>query len=120
MTRPPASRLWRFYTVPGIAGRTRATRPWRWPRQDLERRVLEARRRRRGLGQHRLRSASLNRIYIGTGNASPYDPAMRSPGGGDNLFPASIVALDADTGKYVWHYQENPARCVGLRLPPSR
>jgi quinohemoprotein ethanol dehydrogenase len=50
----------------------------------------------------------LNRIYIGTANASPYDPEQRSPGGGDNLYTASIVALDADTGKYVWHYQVNP------------
>nr|WP_246463244.1 PQQ-dependent dehydrogenase, methanol/ethanol family [Nitrospirillum iridis] len=50
----------------------------------------------------------LNRIYLGTGNGGPYDPRQRSPGGGDNLFLASIVALDADTGKYLWHYQENP------------
>jgi quinohemoprotein ethanol dehydrogenase len=49
-----------------------------------------------------------NRIYIGTANAGPYDPEVRSPGGGDNLYTASIVALDADTGKYVWHYQTNP------------
>ena len=33
---------------------------------------------------------------------------MRSPGNGDNLYTASIVALDADTGKYAWHYQINP------------
>jgi quinohemoprotein ethanol dehydrogenase len=50
----------------------------------------------------------LNRIYIGTGNSGPYDPAVRSPGDGDNLYLASIVALDADTGRYVWHYQVNP------------
>jgi quinohemoprotein ethanol dehydrogenase len=50
----------------------------------------------------------LNRIYIGTGNAGPYDAAKRSPGGGDNLYTSSIVALDADTGKYVWHYQTTP------------
>jgi quinohemoprotein ethanol dehydrogenase len=50
----------------------------------------------------------LNRIYVATGNAAPYDPEERSPGGGDNLYTASIVALDADTGKYVWHYQINP------------
>jgi quinohemoprotein ethanol dehydrogenase len=50
----------------------------------------------------------LNRVYIGTGNSGPYDPSLRSPGGGDNLYLASIVALDADTGKYVWHYQVNP------------
>jgi quinohemoprotein ethanol dehydrogenase len=52
--------------------------------------------------------AALNRIYVGTGNAAPYDPDMRSPGDGDNLFTASIVALEADTGKYLWHYQCNP------------
>jgi quinohemoprotein ethanol dehydrogenase len=50
----------------------------------------------------------LNRVYVGTGNSGPYDPEKRSPGGGDNLFLASIVALDADTGKYIWHYQVNP------------
>jgi quinohemoprotein ethanol dehydrogenase len=50
----------------------------------------------------------LNRIYLGTANAGPYDPDVRSPGGGDNLYTASIVALDADTGKYAWHYQANP------------
>ena len=52
--------------------------------------------------------AELNRVYIGTGNAFDYDPESRSPGGGDNLYTASIVALDADTGKYIWHYQVNP------------
>jgi quinohemoprotein ethanol dehydrogenase len=52
--------------------------------------------------------AELNRIYIGTANAYDYDPEKRSPGGGDNLYTASIVALDANTGKYVWHYQINP------------
>jgi quinohemoprotein ethanol dehydrogenase len=49
-----------------------------------------------------------NRVYVASGNAGPYDPDKRSPGGGDNLYTASIVALDADTGKYVWHYQVNP------------
>lgn len=52
--------------------------------------------------------AELNRVYVGTANAYDYDPEARSPGGGDNLFTASIVALDADTGKYLWHYQVNP------------
>jgi quinohemoprotein ethanol dehydrogenase len=51
---------------------------------------------------------AMNRIYVGTANAAPYDPESRSPGGGDNLYTASIVALDATTGKYVWHYQVNP------------
>jgi quinohemoprotein ethanol dehydrogenase len=50
----------------------------------------------------------LNLVYIGTGNGSPWNRHLRSPAGGDNLYLASIVALNADTGKYVWHYQETP------------
>ena len=50
----------------------------------------------------------LNYVYIGTGNGAPWNQKIRSPEGGDNLFLSSIVALDADTGDYVWHYQSNP------------
>lgn len=50
----------------------------------------------------------LGLIYIGTGNGSPWAWPYRSPDGGDNLFLASIVALRADTGEYVWHYQTVP------------
>jgi PQQ-dependent dehydrogenase (methanol/ethanol family) len=49
-----------------------------------------------------------NNIYLGVGNGSPWTREIRSPGGGDNLFLASIVAVDADTGKYKWHYQTTP------------
>ncbi len=47
-------------------------------------------------------------VYIGTGNGAPWPAAIRSPGGGDNLFTSSIVALDAKTGKFKWYYQETP------------
>ena len=47
-------------------------------------------------------------VYIGTGNGVPWNRAQRSPGGGDNLFLSSIVALRAETGEYVWHYQTTP------------
>ncbi|WP_068090359.1 PQQ-dependent dehydrogenase, methanol/ethanol family [Novosphingobium rosa] len=50
----------------------------------------------------------LDYIYIGTGNGFPWNQKIRSPGGGDNLFLGSIVALNAKTGEYVWHYQANP------------
>ncbi len=50
----------------------------------------------------------LDRIYIGTGNGSPWSHYVRSPGGGDNLFVSSILALDPATGEIVWHYQETP------------
>ncbi|GGC84647.1 PQQ-dependent dehydrogenase, methanol/ethanol family [Chelatococcus reniformis] len=51
----------------------------------------------------------LNLLYLGTGNGSPWSAKLRSPAGGDNLFLSSIVALNADTGQYAWHYQETPA-----------
>jgi len=50
----------------------------------------------------------LKLVYIGTGNGSPWSQKRRSPAGGDNLYLASIVALNAETGAYVWHYQETP------------
>lgn len=47
-------------------------------------------------------------VIFGTGNGSPWPAGVRSPGGGDNLFVASIVALHAKTGTYAWHYQATP------------
>jgi alcohol dehydrogenase (cytochrome c)/quinohemoprotein ethanol dehydrogenase len=49
-----------------------------------------------------------NTVVFGTGNGIPWPASIRSPGGGDNLFIASIVALDGKTGKYKWHYQTTP------------
>ncbi|KRA82831.1 PQQ-dependent dehydrogenase, methanol/ethanol family [Altererythrobacter sp. Root672] len=50
----------------------------------------------------------LNLVYIGTGNGSPHMWHFRSEGKGDNLFLCSIVAVDATTGAYKWHYQMVP------------
>jgi quinohemoprotein ethanol dehydrogenase len=101
------AQLWRFYTTPGSPEENkgdpvmeRAAATWSgayWKTGTGG-----------GVWDSITFDQSLNRIYLGTGNAGPYDPAERSPGNGDNLYTASIVALDADTGKYVWHYQINP------------
>jgi PQQ-dependent dehydrogenase (methanol/ethanol family) len=50
----------------------------------------------------------LDLLYIGTGNGAPWNRDERSPGGGDNLYLSSIVALRGSTGEYVWHYQTTP------------
>ncbi|MEW6319519.1 MAG: PQQ-dependent dehydrogenase, methanol/ethanol family [Acidobacteriota bacterium] len=50
----------------------------------------------------------LDLVYVGTGNGSPWNRDHRSEGYGDNLYLSSIVALKADTGEYVWHYQTTP------------
>ena len=97
--------IWRFYTVPGPSDQEerdpalqRAAATW----------IGEAAKSGPGGGgvwDSLTFDAEFNRVYIGTANAAPYDPASRE---GDNLFTASIVALDADTGQYAWHYQLNP------------
>jgi len=51
----------------------------------------------------------LDTLYVGTGNGSPWARDIRSPGGGDNLYLSSILALDPDTGRLKWHYQVTPA-----------
>ena len=49
-----------------------------------------------------------DQLLVGVGNGSPWNHRARSAGEGDNLFLASILALDPDTGAYKWHYQLNP------------
>ncbi|MGN6496523.1 MAG: outer membrane protein assembly factor BamB family protein, partial [Tsuneonella sp.] len=49
-----------------------------------------------------------NLVLFGTGNAEPWNPGANDRGQGDALYTASIVAVDADTGAYRWHYQETP------------
>ncbi len=98
---------WRFYTVPGKPEENRGD-----PTLEMIARTWSGAYWNKGTGgtvwNGMTFDPEFNRIYIGAGNSGPYNPAIRNPGGGDNLFVASIVALDADTGKYVWHYQENP------------
>ncbi len=100
--------LWRFYVVPGSPEQNRghpsmemAAKTWA---PDFWKHTGGG----GGPWDSITFDSKLNRIYIGTANASPYDPAIRSPGKGTNLFTASIVALDANTGKYIWHYQIVP------------
>jgi len=51
---------------------------------------------------------ALDLVYAGTGNGTAWYRDLRSPGGGDNLYLASILALRASTGELVWHYQVTP------------
>lgn len=49
-----------------------------------------------------------DQIIFGVGNGSPWNREFRDPSGGDNLFLSSIVAVDAETGTYKWHFQTTP------------
>jgi PQQ-dependent dehydrogenase (methanol/ethanol family) len=50
----------------------------------------------------------LNLVYLGVGGANPWNPEDRGEGATDELYASSIVALNADTGEYVWHYKLDP------------
>jgi quinohemoprotein ethanol dehydrogenase len=100
--------VWRFHTVPGPPDRPqehpaleRAAKTW--PADA----TWES-----GLGgtvwDSLAYDPALGFLYVGVGNSSPYDRRVRSPGGGDNLYLASILALRAQTGELVWHYQTTP------------
>ncbi len=103
--------IWRFYTVPGEPGKRDGAA------SDA---VLESKARPTWNGEFWKNGGGgtvwdsmaydpqLDLLYIGTDNGSPWNRAIRSPGGGDNLFIASIIALRPDTGEYVWHFQESP------------
>jgi quinohemoprotein ethanol dehydrogenase len=50
-------------------------------------------------------------LYVGTGNAEPWPQALRTRDastGRDNLYVASIVAVNVNTGELKWHYQMVP------------
>jgi quinohemoprotein ethanol dehydrogenase len=101
---------WRWYTVPGDPAKpfeneamAKAAKTW-----DPAGKWWVNGRRRHRLEQHDLRPRAQPDVR-GHRQRLAVEPPQAQPGGGDNLYLASIVALDPDTGKYVWHYQETPA-----------
>jgi quinohemoprotein ethanol dehydrogenase len=98
---------WRFFTVPGDP-----SRPFESPALEKAAKTWTGQWWKVGGGATVWDSIAydpdLDLIYFGTANGTPWDRPARSPRGGENLFICSIVALKADTGEYVWHYQETP------------
>ncbi len=99
--------VWRFYTIPGDPAKgfeqpalERASKTWmgQWWKLGGGGTVWDS----------ITYDPELDLLYFGTGNGDPWNAEVRSPGGGDNLYTSSIVAVKPDTGEYVWHFQENP------------
>ena len=98
---------WRFYTVPGDPAKpaespilAEAAKTWHgeWWKEGGGGTVWDS------LSY----DPELNLIYFGVGNGLEWSQGYRSSGQGDNWFLSSIVAINADTGNYVWHYQATP------------
>ena len=100
--------VWRVYTVPGDPSQPfespaleRAAKTWKggeWWKVGGGGTVWDS----------MAYDPELHLLYVGTGNGSPWSRYVRSPGGGDNLYLSSILALRPDTGELVWYYQETP------------
>jgi quinohemoprotein ethanol dehydrogenase len=99
--------VWRFYTVPGDPSKPfestaleRAAKTWtgEWWKMGGGGTVWDS----------LAYDPELDLLYVGTGNGSPWNREIRSPGGGDNLYLSSILALRPDTGELAWHYQTTP------------
>ena len=99
--------VWRFYTVPGDP-----SKPFENKAMEMAAKTWKGEWWKFGGGGSPWDPISYdpqsNLMYFGTGNGLPWDEKARSPGGGDNLFLSSIIAVNADTGAYVWHYQTTP------------
>jgi quinohemoprotein ethanol dehydrogenase len=103
---------WRFYTVPGDPSYPETAEHLKkaaatWKAEGPGKKFWEV-----GGGGTAWDSMAydpeLDLLYVGTGNGSPWSRYVRSPGGGDNLYVSSILAIKPETGALAWHYQTTP------------
>jgi quinohemoprotein ethanol dehydrogenase len=97
--------LWRFFIVPSADPEENTSAAMKMAYETWSGETLE----KHGGGGHSWNEMTYdpvsNLLFFGTSGSYPYLYKDRSPEGGDNLFLSSIVAVNADTGQYVWHYQ---------------
>lgn len=104
--------LWRFYVVPGD------------PSKDFENKALERAAKTwtgdwwkfgggGSIWDGLAYDPDTNLIYVGTGNGTPWSYEVRQGKGHephfDNLYIASVLAVNPDNGELKWHYQFTPA-----------
>jgi quinohemoprotein ethanol dehydrogenase len=99
------SHLWRFYTMPGDP-----TQPFETPELEMASKTWGSNYWKYSHGsvspwEAITYDATTDTLYFGTDGPSPWNPTQRAPDAGDELFSNSIIAVNASTGKYLWHYQ---------------
>ena len=110
--------VWRFYTVPGDP-----SKPFENPALEMAAKTWTGEWWKLGGGgtvwDSMAYDPELDLLYIGTGNGSPWNRAIRSPGGGDNLFLSSIVALEAGHRRIRLALPDDARRHLGLHRHPA-
>ncbi|MBI2969479.1 MAG: PQQ-dependent dehydrogenase, methanol/ethanol family [Gammaproteobacteria bacterium] len=100
--------VWRFYTVPSGTASDQQSHAMRLAAQTWSGDTWKQYGGGGSVWDSMTYDAETGLLFFGTAGALPYIHEIRSPGGGDNLFTESIVAVRAETGGYVWHYQTVP------------
>jgi quinohemoprotein ethanol dehydrogenase len=99
--------VWRFYTVPGDP-----SLPFENPALAAAAKTWNGEWWKKGGGgtvwDSMAYDPEADLMYVGTGNGGPWNRDFRSPGGGDNLYLSSILAIHPGTGKLEWSYQTTP------------
>ena len=100
---------WRFYTVPSHNPAENTSDAMKMAEKTWSGDALEKFGGGGSVWNEMTYDAESGLLFFGTAGSLPYLADRRNPDGGDNLFTSSVVAVNAKTGEYVWHYQTVPA-----------
>lgn len=100
--------LWRFYTVPGDPSKSQDSALYEMAAKTWGEGWYETTRGCGSVWEAMVYDPELDQLIIGTGAPAPSDPTKRGKGAGDELFTNAVVALDAQTGAYRWHFSQVP------------
>ena len=114
--------LWRFYTVPGDPDEPQDSELYEMALKTWGDGWYEKTRGCGSVWDAMVYDSELDQLIIGTGAPAPSDPTKRGNDAGDELFTSAVVALDAQTGAYRWHFTQVPGNAwnyepaVGLMM----
>ena len=114
--------LWRFYTVPGDPNEPQDSELYEMALKTWGDGWYEKTRGCGSVWDAMVYDSELDQLIIGTGAPAPSDPTKRGNDAGDELFTSAVVALDAQTGAYRWHFTQVPGNAwnyepaVGLMM----
>ena len=114
--------LWRFYTVPGDPDEPQDSELYEMAVKTWGDGWYEKTRGCGSVWDAMVYDSELDQLIIGTGAPAPSDPTKRGNDAGDELFTSAVVALDAQTGAYRWHFTQVPGNAwnyepaVGLMM----